>query len=248
MYPTILELGSLAIRSYGVALAAAVLLTVWLVERDARKRGVKSHAIFDLAVTILLASIVGARVMYVLQHWGEYQHDPLRSLMVWEGGLIFLGGLVPGVLAGLLYLRRKKLWFLRDTIALYLPIGVGITRIGCFLNGCCFGKPTDFPLGIVFPSPCLAGAHPVHPTQLYSAVAAFSIFAILKTLRKRSPAEGSIFWAFFALYALFRLGVDVLRYYEPPAYLGWLTVNQWVSVVLLIVSLTALLRLRFLNE
>ena len=71
MYPTILELGSLAIRSYGVALAAAVLLTVWLVERDAKKRGVKSHAIFDLAVTILLASIVGARAMYVWQHWGS---------------------------------------------------------------------------------------------------------------------------------------------------------------------------------
>ena len=168
--------------------------------------------------------------------------------MVWEGGLIFLGGLIPGVLTGLLYLRLRKLWFLRDTIALYLPVGIGITRIGCFLNGCCFGKQTDFPLGIVFPPSCEAGPHPVHPTQLYSAVAALSIFAILRTLRKRNPAEGSIFWAFFVLYSLFRLGVDFVRHYRPEAYFGGLTVNQWVSVVLLLVSLAALLRLRFLNE
>jgi len=158
MYPTIVRVGSLAVRSYGVALAAAVLVTVWLVEREAKRNGIEGYKVFDLAVVILLVSIAGARVMYGIQHWSDYRHDPLRLVMVWEGGLIFLGGLIPGIVVGLIYLKLKGIWFLRDTIALYLPIGIAITRVGCFLNGCCFGKPTDCPIGVRFPPSSVAGS------------------------------------------------------------------------------------------
>jgi phosphatidylglycerol:prolipoprotein diacylglycerol transferase len=252
MYPTILEFGSLAVRSYGVALAAAVLVTVWCVEREAKKKGVEGYKIFDLAVMILLVSILGARLMYVVEHWSSYYHNPLRIFMVWEGGLTFLGGLIPGIVVGLLYLRLRGLWFLRDTIALYLPIGIGITRIGCFLNGCCFGKPTDLPLGVEFPVSCAAGAEflgiSIHPTQLYSSLAAFLIFAGLKWMRKAQLSEGTLFWSFLALYSFFRFFVDWVRYYEPAAYLSYLTVNQWLSVVIGVVSAVQLIRLRLLNK
>lgn len=252
MYPTILRLGPLAVRSYGVALATAVLLTLWFVERDAKKRGVEGYKIFDLAVIILLVSIAGARIMYVLQHWSNYQADPLRLFMVWEGGLILLGGLIPGVLIGLLYLRLKGIWFLRDTISLYLPIGMGITRIGCFLNGCCFGKPTELPIGVKFSISSAAGAEfpgiPIHPTQLYSSVAAFLIFVVLRLIRKRQPPEGVLFWSFLALYSPFRFGVDWLRYYEPVAYYSSLTVNQWISIVMAVISVSALIRIYLLNK
>jgi len=252
MYPTILELGSLAVRSYGVALAAAVLATVWCVEREAKKRGVEGYKIFDLAVIVLLVSILGARLMYVVEHWGSYHHSPLRILMVWEGGLTFLGGLIPGIVVGLLYLRLKGLWFLRDTIALYLPIGIGITRIGCFLNGCCFGKPTHLPLGVEFPPSSAAGTQflgiSIPPTQLYSSFAAFLIFAGLRWMRKVQPPEGTLFWSFLAFYSSFRFFVDWLRYYEPAAYLSYLTVNQWLCIVIGIVSGAQLIRIRLLNK
>lgn len=252
MYPTILELGSLAVRSYGVALAAAVLVTVWFVERDAKKEGVEGYRVFDLAVMMLLVSIAGARGMYVIQHWSDYENNPLRVFMVWEGGLIFLGGLIPGIVLGLLYLKLKGLWFLRDSIALYLPIGMGITRIGCFLNGCCFGKPTHLPIGVVFPPSCAAGTEflgiSIHPTQLYSSGAAFLIFAGLRSIRKLRPPEGSLFWSFLALYSVFRFGVDWVRYYEPVAYLSCLTVNQWLSIATVFISITWLIRICFLNK
>ncbi len=252
MYPTIVELGFLAIRSYGVALAAATIITVWLVEREARRKGVEGYRIFDLAVIILLVSIGGARVMYVVQHWGDYQDNPFRLFMVWEGGLILLGGLVPGLVVGLLYLKLKGLWFLRDTIALYLPIGMGITRIGCFLNGCCFGKPTDFPTGVIFPLSSAAGAEfpgvAIHPTQLYSVGAALLMFVVLRLIQKRQPREGSLFWSYLILHSCFRFGVDWIRYYESVAYYSFLTVNQWIFVVVFLISVLALVRLRFLNK
>ncbi len=246
MCPTILEFGSLAIRSYGVCLAAAVLLTVWLVERDARKRGEGGHRIFDLAVIIMAASITGARVMYVAQHWSEYRFDVLRSFMVWEGGLVFLGGLLPGIVVGLLYLRLKGMCHLRDTIALYLPIGVAVTRVGCFLNGCCYGVPTDLPTGVVFPPHSAAGAEfmgvHIHPTQLYSAAAALLIFLILKVIQRRGPREGVLFWSFLLIYSLFRFGVDWIRCYEATAYLALFTINQWIAAVLSLISAAMLFR------
>lgn len=252
MYPTIFKVGSLAIRSYGVALATAVFLTVWLVERNAKKKGVEGYKIFDLAVIILLVSIAGARVMYVVEHWSDYHDDPFRVLMVWEGGLIFLGGFIPGIIVGLLYLRLKRLWGLRDTIALYLPIAIGVTRIGCFLNGCCFGKPTDSSIGVVFPPLSAAGVEfpgiPLHPTQLYSLGAAFLIFLVLISIRKKEPREGSLFWSFLILYSFFRFGVDWIRYYEPAAYLSFLTINQWISIVVAFISVAGLVRIRFLNK
>jgi phosphatidylglycerol:prolipoprotein diacylglycerol transferase len=252
MCPTILEFGSLAIRSYGVCLAVAVVLTVWLVERDARKSGEGGHRIFDLAVLILVVSVAGARVMYVIQHWSEYRSDLLRSFMVWEGGLILLGGLVPAIAVGLLYLKLKGMWHLRDTIALYLPLGVAVTRVGCFLNGCCFGVPTDSCAGLVFPSHSAAGAEflgiRIHPTQLYSAGAALLIFVMLRLMQRKAPREGVVFWSFLLVYSLFRFGVDWIRYYETAAYLSVLTVNQWISVALSLVSGGMLVRIASLHK
>jgi phosphatidylglycerol:prolipoprotein diacylglycerol transferase len=252
MCPTILEFGSLAIRSYGVCLAAAVLLTVWLVDRDARKRGEGGSRIFDLAVIIMVASIAGARFMYVTQHWSEYRTDVLRAFMVWEGGLILLGGLIPGIVVGLLYLRFKGLWHLRDTIALYLPIGIAVTRLGCFLNGCCYGVPTDCPTGMVFPSDGAAGAEfpgvHIHPTQLYSACAAMLIFLMLKSIQRTRPKEGVLFWSFLLIYSLFRFMIDWIRCYEAAAYLSVFTINQWISVLLGLVSAVMLFRIGCLSK
>jgi len=252
MYPTIVRVGSLAVRSYGVALAAAVLVTVWLVEREAKRNGIEGYKVFDLAVVILLVSIAGARGMYGIQHWSDYRHDPLRLVMVWEGGLIFLGGLIPGIVVGLIYLKLKGIWFLRDTIALYLPIGIAITRVGCFLNGCCFGKPTDCPIGVRFPPSSVAGSEflgmKIHPTQLYSVAAALIIFVVLKAARRARPKEGTLFWGFLALYSGFRFGVDWLRYYEPVAYYSSLTINQWISIIVAFMSVAWLVRAYFFHK
>lgn len=223
MFPTILKLGNIHIYSYGLMLFISFLVGIWLVERRARRFGVPAQYITDLALWILVAVVVGSRLFYVAFHWEEFKDDLIGIIAFWRGGLaglMFYGGFLGGIIAGLLYVRVKKLPLLKmmDAIAPAIVLGEGFTRIGCFLNGCCFGKPTTCPTGIVFPPDSPAGytfpAQHIHPTQLYSSAAGFILFAIALWLERRRLKDGVLFATILILYSVFRFGIDFVRYYE----------------------------------
>jgi phosphatidylglycerol---prolipoprotein diacylglyceryl transferase len=239
MLPNILTIGPLTLHSYGLMLAIAFLAGIMVVERLAGPRGLDKDKILDCVLVIMAAAIIGSRAFYVLSHLDEYRGSWWSVLAVWEGGLTFYGGVLLAVPAAIVFMRRNKLpvWQLADLIAPAFALGVGFGRLGCFLNGCCFGKPSGLPWAVRFPSGSAAGALgcALQPTQLYESVFGFAMFALMMALVRRKHFPGSLFCLFIALYSVWRFLLDFLRSYEPSQFaaLG-LTNNQWVSVFLLV--------------
>lgn len=254
MHRTLFELGPLSVHTYGVMLAIAFWLGIELSARAARKRDIDETRVIDLGIVILISSVVGSRLLYVLTHLGEYENDWLGAFRVWEGGLVFYGGLIAGIVLGIAYLIGKKMPVLRvtDLVAPQIALGIALARVGCFLNGCCFGKESTLPWACTFPPDSQAGAvmgaSTIHPTQIYSVIANFIFFVILRRMLYRGYRPGTVFGSFMVLYGCWRFMIDNLRYYEERmrvgAMLGGLTFNQIASIIMIVAGLLLLLKVR----
>ncbi len=252
MYRTLFDVGPFSIHTYGVALAVAFWLGIELSAREAKKQGLDPVHIIDLGIVILLSSVAGSRLLYVLGHLADYRGDFLGMLKIWEGGLTFYGGLIAGVIFGVGFLKVKKLPVRQaiDTIAPQIALGIAIARVGCFMNGCCFGTETGLPWACRFPADSQAGwvlpGVGLHPTQLYSAVANFVIFLFLRHRLKARPRSGTVFYAFLIVYGLWRFAIDYLRYYEENMFLTVagvnVTWNQVVSICLIAIGAVLMVR------
>lgn len=249
MHRTLLDLGFVQIHSYGFFLAVSFALGIWVAGRRAEARGIPAERITDVALIIIVTTVVGARGLYVMAHWEQFQGRWLDIFQTWEGGLTMYGGAVPAAIAGMWFLRRWGIdaWKAADAIAPSMALGLGFTRVGCFLSGCCFGAPTELPWGVVFPGDSHAGSlHagiPLHPAQLYASVTGFALFGFLLWLDRKQLPAGRIFLTFLLLYAVARFFFDMVRVYDETAFpiaSIRLTLNQWVSIA---VFLFAVLRL-----
>jgi phosphatidylglycerol:prolipoprotein diacylglycerol transferase len=251
--PELFHVGPFHLRSFGIMLALAFLVGTWLALRDARRRGLDESHVLNLVLVILVASIVGARGMYVLTHGAEFAGRPLAALAIWEGGLTLYGGLVLGTLAGFGYMAYAHLPMgaTADALTPGVALGAGIARIGCFLNGCCYGLPSRAPWAVRFPK----GSPPdlqfpgqtVHPSQLYNSLAGLVLFAIVLWLRPRVKAPGRLWWTFVVLFLLVRIPIDATRYYEPSAYvwtgpLGPVTDSGVLGAIFLAIAIVFWLR------
>lgn len=233
MYPVLFKIGSFEMHSWGVAFAISVLVGLWVAVKRAPRFGVKPDNIMDLAVVIIVSAIAGSRLWYVLYHIDEFRlHwidtiNPFQNGYIGIAGLSMVGGVVLAILSSLVYAGVKKLSFiaLGDAIAPSFLLGVGIQRLGgCFLNGCCFGRPTVSFLGVVFPLRSVAGSvfpgQPLWPAQLFASALGFAGFALNLWLGRRYNFSGSTLWFVFAYYSVDRFTVDQFRYYEPHQILG----------------------------
>jgi phosphatidylglycerol:prolipoprotein diacylglycerol transferase len=194
VHPIAFELGSLPVRWYGVMMALGFFAGLWTATRRARLANVHGDVIADVTMWLLLGSIVGARFVYVLTYWKqEFADRPLSEIfMVQHGGLVYYGGLIGATVSGLGYLAWKKLpvWKITDIIAPSIALGSVFGRIGCLLNGCCFGRACDRPWAITFPAghethPFDQPAIPVHPTQIYDALLNLILYLTLAWLFHR---------------------------------------------------------------
>lgn len=242
MHPIILRIANFHIYSYGVFLFISFLIGTKMVEVRAKKFGVESSKVTDLALLTLITVVVGARLLYVIFHWNEFNHDLIGIIAFWRGGLgglMFYGGFILALIIGILYVRKEKMPLLKmlNAIAPAIALGEGLTRIGCFLNGCCFGKPTHSFLGILFPRNSPAGYTfhvPIQPTQLYSSLAGFILFCLALILERKHWRDGLLFGIIMIFYALFRFGIDFVRYYENSSNL-W--VNQIIALSFFVVAI-----------
>jgi phosphatidylglycerol:prolipoprotein diacylglycerol transferase len=217
-------------------MAIAFLVATYVAARRAEKEGIPSRTIFDLGLYILVSALLGARVFHILQHPGSY-NSFLDLLKVWQGGLAYYGGFILAFIVSVVYLRWNRLSIAKvsDILGPSLILGLSIGRIGCFLAGCCFGKPTSLPWGVTFPEDSLTwieiGSQRVHPTQLYSVVSLFSIFIVLTILRKHMKFSGQLFLFSVLMYSIHRFLIDFLRYYTPDERIGSLATSQVMSMV-----------------
>ncbi|MEO0226181.1 MAG: prolipoprotein diacylglyceryl transferase, partial [candidate division WOR-3 bacterium] len=207
MFPILIRIGSIPIYSYGLMLAISFLLGIYLAQRWAKRVNIDPKKIEDLGFWILIAAVIGARALYIIFHPDEFLSDPLSFIKVWQGGLMFFGGFIGAVIASLIFLKKNRISILKtgDLIAPVVALGEFLTRIGCFLNGCCFGIPTNLPWGIKFPEHSVAGQlhTSIHPTQLYSSLFGLLLFIYLLRRQKRQLRTGQIFSEFLIAYAGF---------------------------------------------
>ena len=255
MYPEVAHWGLIHVRSYGLMLALAFLVGTWLGLREARRLGLDEDKLVNVILIVLVASVLGARALYVMEHVQEFRREWTSVVALWQGGLTLYGGIVAGTAAGLMAARRFGLpmWSVADALTPSLALGAGIGRIGCHLNGCCYGRPTSLPWGMVFPPDSYAGLEfgnaAVHPSQLYLAAAGFALFALSWSLRRRFAVPGTLFWLFIILFALIRIPIDFTRAYEPEATLlrlgAWgITESQMTSLAFALFGSLMILRLR----
>jgi len=249
--PIFVQVGPLAIRWYGVLMAAAMAVGLWLAYRDARRRGVDPEELLKASELALLGGLVGARLYYVAFNWDYYSRALPKIIAVWEGGLAIHGGLLGGLLLGGGYAWWKRLPLPRylDIVAPSLALGQGIGRWGNFFNEEAFGTPTSLPWKLYISPPhrplLYAQEEFFHPTFLYEALWDFLVFALLLwVLRDRvARAPTCLFWIYVGLYSVGRLIVEGFR--TDSLMLGSIRVAQLASgigIVLAIVLVPILLK------
>jgi phosphatidylglycerol:prolipoprotein diacylglycerol transferase len=247
------------IHSYGVmifvACAAALAMAVW----RARRERIDPNAVYELATWLFLGGVIGARGFYFIQH-PEALHHPSDLFRTWQGGNVFYGCILGGLTGSILYWFRRPFPFLGmcDVAAPAVAIGAALGRIGCFLNGCCHGAVSDVPWGVCFPNgshawvrqlnaglipPEAPASLPVHPTQLYSAVAGFLVLGLLLGYARRPRRSGELMALLMMAYPLTRWPIEALRSDEAAVFAG-MTWSQNISVALLVAGLTLLFTLR----
>lgn len=230
MRPILFEIGSLPIYSYGAMLCLAFLTAMLWSFHEAPAEKINREYLYDLYIIVMLLSLAGSRIAYVLLNWDFYRMGPWWKVLAFrEGGLTFLGGLILAILGGIVYCSRKKIGFLKylDFFAPFIALGYAITRIGCFLNGCCYGIITSMPWGVIFPA---VDGSPRHPTQLYACASGLLIFILLRTFKKYRYFDGFVFTLFIIFYGVYRFIVEFYRISEPS--IGFLTQGQLASLIL----------------
>ncbi|HOP32647.1 MAG TPA: prolipoprotein diacylglyceryl transferase [Candidatus Hydrothermia bacterium] len=251
MCPVLFRIGQLEIRTWGLFVLVSVVVGIYYVSKRVKSIGVNPEKIWDLGFWAALAGIIGSRIFYVLYHIPYFKEHPVEIIKFWEGGSVYFGGFLFGLAAGLVYLQKNKksmpLLPILDFSGEALALGLFIGRWGCLFNGCCFGKETHMPWGIVFPpgSPAfdVMGSSRIHPSQLYESFANLVLFFVLLKLEQKKPFDGFIFLFYIFFASLIRFLVDITRYYEPGN-VFILSVNQWISIAIMVVVVIVGLVLR----
>ena len=223
MDPVFFRLGPLEFRWYGLMYIIGFICAYFVILSGVKRRkiGLTRDDVADLVFYVAMGVILGGRSGYVLFYdLPVYLAHPLKVFAVWEGGMSFHGGLTGAILAGIYFVRKKKVEFFRmaDIVTPAVPIGLGLGRLGNFINGELYGRVTDVPWGMVFPN---GGPLPRHPSQLYEAILEGPVmYLALWLLGRKERTKGVIFWSFIALYGLFRFFVEFFR--QPDSQLGFI--------------------------
>ncbi|NQT06543.1 MAG: prolipoprotein diacylglyceryl transferase [Candidatus Omnitrophica bacterium] len=226
MHPVIVKCGPFTIYAYGFLVSLAFIVTSYLIAKDSQRYSIPKNSLWDFLLLLLIAGLVGARLFHVSLNLSHYIKNPLEIVNIQGGGLAIQGGIIASIIAGAIFLSKNRLpfWKAGDLVMQYLPLGQAIGRIGCFMNGCCFGIP--------FAKDTLLR----HPTQVYLSLALLSIYILLRIISQKKRFDGEIFLLYFLLYAPARFMIDFLRGDLTTIFAG-LNMSQMINIILFAVSL-----------
>jgi phosphatidylglycerol:prolipoprotein diacylglycerol transferase len=248
MFPKLFTLGGYTQHTYGVFMAVALLVGLWVAARYASRTRLDRDFVWNAGVYIALAALIGSRLFYLASEWRYYSEHPIEifSFHLVQAGGFFYGGLFLGLAVGIWLARRQGVSALDLADACFpgVALGLSIARVGCFLAGCCWGKASGLPWAVTFSNPYssqLVGVPlgvPLHPTQLYEAFASLFIFGVLVWLFRRRSFSGEIFAVFLLLYSSARFLLEYLRDDPRGSFFfdGALSLPQVVSVPLFAVG------------
>jgi phosphatidylglycerol:prolipoprotein diacylglycerol transferase len=243
--PVFLEFGPLQFRWYGLMYLIGLSIAYFMIKRKAAAKGlpIGQDQIYDMVVFAAFGVFIGGRLGYTLfYNFSYYIQHPLKIFAVWEGGMSFHGGLIGTIVALLWFSKRRRLptYMVADLAASVTPIGLGFGRLGNFINGELYGRPTDVEWCMVFPA---GGPACRHPSQLYEAgLEGLLLFTVLWAIGRKATPPGTVFWSFIAGYGICRLIAELFR--EPDAHIGFvlgpITMGQLLSAPMVIVGITML--------
>jgi len=245
MFPDLFSIGPLTIHTYGLFVATGFFIGLLITILLGKSEGIDQKQVMDMGLIIILSAIIGSRAIYVIMNISYYTDRPLDIFKIWQGGLVFSGGITSVLLVMLWYGKRHRLSFFKIA-DLWVPgaaIGQGIGRIGCFMAGCCYGKPTDAKWGVVFTHPhSLAPLNvSLHPTQMYSSISGVIVFFILLLIYSKRKFKGQVFVWFLILHSTARLAIERFRGDDRGILLGSnMTITQFITIIILISSLVIL--------
>ena len=275
MHPVLFRLGPFTLHSYGLCMAVGILCAYWFLARLAARRGIAADSLANLVTALVLVGLAGARSFYVAEHWSaQFAADPAAAVRIWEGGLMFYGSIVfgaAGLVAWCLWRRRSVLEWL-DLFAVVVPLGQAFGRVGCFLNGCCWGRVAGSAVAVRYPAHSApwraqldagllapfsdgslpARSLPVLPTQLFEAAGCLALFALLLWLFRRlhpatdagKPARlpGAVAAGYFIGYGAIRFADEIFRA-DERLHFGRFSISQSISMALWALGLALLARL-----
>ncbi|PIE75218.1 MAG: prolipoprotein diacylglyceryl transferase [Deltaproteobacteria bacterium] len=226
---------NITIHTYGVMAAAGFFLAIMTASFFAEKEGIKKDFILDLSTYIIISAIIGARVFYLFVDPSYFFAHPIEIFKIWKGGLVFYGGFIFAAFTALIFIKLKGLPLgkISDIAAPSLAIGHAVGRIGCFFAGCCYGRPTDLPIGIIFKDEhSLAPLNAcLHPTQLYSVISNFLIFIIMVIFFRLKKRDGDVFLLYLFLYGISRTIIEYFRGdNRGELFFGILSLSQFIGI------------------
>jgi phosphatidylglycerol:prolipoprotein diacylglycerol transferase len=240
MYPELFRIGGFEVTSFGVLLGVAALVGLWIFGRELDRSRLSRDAL-DAALAGIVGGLIGAKLLWTLEFMGE---RPVTELLFSRGGLSWFGGLMGGVGTGLWMLRRRRIPFVPALAAATpaLAAGHAIGRVGCFLVGDDYGRPSDLPWAVAFPQGLPPTDVPVHPTQLYEAIALAGLSAMLIRWRRRGVPDRVVLGRYFVLAGLTRFLIEFIR--VNARLLGPLTLAHLISLTIVIIGAATLVRHR----
>ena len=237
MYPTLFRIGTFEITTFGVLVAAGALVGLWLFRRELLRRGLP-EATETAALAGVIGGLVGAKLLWTIEHVGS---EPVAAMLLSRGGMSWFGGLLGGVGTALFVLLRQRAPIV-TVLAVATPalaIGHAIGRVGCFLVGDDYGRPSDLPWAVAFPLGLPPTAVPVHPTQLYEAVALLPIAWLLRRLLRRGVGDAAVLGTYLVSAGLLRFAIEFVR--VNVRVVGPLTVAHLIALGLIVVGTVLLL-------
>ncbi len=233
-----LQIGSFTIRWYGVMAALGFMSSYWIINRYRKHAGMSGDQVSTLIFISMISGILGARIFYVIQFWEQFNNRPAEIIRIDHGGLVFYGGFFLVIIALAIFCYKNKLdiWRVLDVVAVALPLGHAFGRLGCFLNGCCYGRPTECILGVKFP----AGTAPaerypglyLHPVQVYEIFANLIFFAFLLMIFKKVK-RGQVAAIYCIGYGIIRFVDEFFRGDHINLIFGIFTKAQFIGLFLI---------------
>jgi phosphatidylglycerol:prolipoprotein diacylglycerol transferase len=248
MHPILFKLGPISVHTYGFFLAMGMLAGIYMARSEARRYNLDPDKIMDLCFYIVIAAIVGSRLLYVITNLEFYISAPIEIFKIWNGGLVFYGGFIGAAIVVIICLKAYHLPLGKtsDIAAVAMPLGHFFGRIGCFFAGCCYGKACQMPWAVTFSSPdSLAPLNiSIHPTQLYESAANLIVFFVMLACRPYKRFDGQLFLMYIILYGINRSIIEMFRDdFRGATILGVFSISQTIAIGSAIASVIALITL-----
>lgn len=238
MNPIAFTIGPVTIRWYGIMIACGLMAGMILLQRNRKHADLRADQVSDVVLYTVISGILGARIFYVLQFWNQFKYNPAEIIRIDHGGLVFYGGFICALFTTCVYCKWKKISIpkLLDIYGPSLALAHAFGRIGCFMNGCCFGKPSNFWGAVQFPQGSVpANVFPfqkLYPVQLYETFCNILLFILLQfCIKKLKPGQTAALYA--VGYGILRLGIEFFRGDHKNLIFNVLTPAQFISLLMI---------------